>query len=258
MEEKINQVLESIGLNKNEVKIYLDLIRYSRSSALDISKRTHIHRSNTYDAIRKLIDRGFVNEIIEEKKKMFKAVGPEKIKDFVRQQELEIDSIIPMLNQFCSFSENNGSTIMTCKGIFALRESLADLLNKNQDIYILGAPHQIINTLGLGFIKEFHRIRIKKKIQMNHIYNQDAMDRIKVLNKMKYTEARCLEKKYQSSVVTTICGDTVLLYIFTNPVTTIVIKDQAVAESYRNHFLALWSRAKVPKNISNFKIPKEA
>jgi len=248
MEERITKVLESIGFNKNEVKIYLDLIRYSKSGALDISKRTHIHRSNTYDAIRKLIEKGFVTEIVEEKKKVFQAVNPEKIKDFIRQQEIELDAVLPSLKQVCSYSENKGSMIINCKGTFALRESLLDLLNQSKPIFVLGAPQKMIDVLGLGFLKEFHKIRSKKKIQMDHIYNLDAVDRVKVLNKLPCTSAKCMDKKFDSSIATTFSGDTVLLHIFTTPVTTITIKDQAVADSYKSHFDALWKMAKLPKN----------
>ena len=37
-EDKVIDVLESIGLNKNEILVYLDLIRIGKSSAGNISK----------------------------------------------------------------------------------------------------------------------------------------------------------------------------------------------------------------------------
>ena len=48
MEEKIynkmEELFESIGFNKNEIKIYLDLLKYKKSSVLEIAKR--IYASN--------------------------------------------------------------------------------------------------------------------------------------------------------------------------------------------------------------------
>ncbi|MFZ5954792.1 MAG: helix-turn-helix domain-containing protein, partial [Nanoarchaeota archaeon] len=42
MKDKVSEVLKSIGLNKNEIEIYIDLIGHKSSTALEISKRTKI------------------------------------------------------------------------------------------------------------------------------------------------------------------------------------------------------------------------
>ena len=249
MEEKINRVLESIGLNKNEIKIYLDLIKYQNSSALDISKRTKIHRSNTYDAIRKLIERGFISEIIEDRKRLFKAMNPEKIKDYVTQQQNEVDLIIPYLkNVSCDSKSNDCVTIS--KGVFSVRESLHDLLKLKKPIYVLGASREALDSLGMGFLKEFHDERIKDKIMMSHIYNQNALERIAKLNKMKYTEARCFPNKFCSIVSTNVCDDTVLLLVFSNPITSITIKNKELADSYVNYYQMLWKQSKSSDKLS--------
>ena len=80
MISQINDILRSIGLNKNEVKIFLDLIKKNSSSALEISKRTEIHRSNVYDSLRVLMEKGFVGELTGNKKKIFQALDPLRIK----------------------------------------------------------------------------------------------------------------------------------------------------------------------------------
>lgn len=244
MEEKTAQVLESIGLNKNEIKIYLDLVKYTNSSALEISKRTKIHRSNTYDAIRKLIERGFISEIVEERKRLFKAMGPEKIRDYVKQQQQEIDLIIPYLkNVSCEQKNDDGVTI--AKGVFAVREALKGLLDLNQPVYAFGASKWALNSLGVGFMQEFHAERVKKKISMKHIYSADSVDRIMQLKKVKLLDVKCFPNKYCSVVTTNVCGDTVLLLIFSNPLTSITIKNKEMAESYREYFDVLWNKAKV-------------
>ena len=203
MEEKVTHVLESIGLSKNEISIYLDLATHRPSSALEISSRTKIHRSNTYDSIRKLIERGFASEIIQENKRLFNALPPEKIKDYLKQQQQEFEAIIPQLKIFAQNTEEENVSIS--KGVFSVRESLLNLLEQKQPISVYGASRASFETLGLGFLKDFHQQRIKSKVLMRHIYNPDASDRVKLLNRMKLTEARCFAKKYFSIVSTNIC-----------------------------------------------------
>src|SRR3989344_4231190 len=167
-EERINNALGFVGLNKNERIIYIDLLRNGTSTALEISKRTHIHRPNTYDSLRKLIEEGFVSETNTDMKHSFHAIEPEKLKDYIRQKEQEIDAIIPMMKEFAQTKAVTEDVWIT-KGPFALREALLDLAKMGKTIMVLGAPEDASDLLGIGFLKEFHKERIKKKVSMLHI-----------------------------------------------------------------------------------------
>jgi len=244
MEEKVTEVLNSIGLNRTEIRVYLDLVMHDVSSALDISKRTKIYRANIYDTLRRLIEKGFVKESLKDNKKVFRAIEPEKIKDYIKQKEKEIDSIIPKIKEISSIETKKEEISMT-RGIFAFREALLSLLELNQPINAFGIPVDAIEKLGEGFLKEFHKQRIKRKILMRHIYNQNAVQRIKELNSMEFTQARHLSKKYDSFVATNICGDRVVMFLFNEPVSVIEIKNKDLADAYNNYFEILWSNATV-------------
>jgi uncharacterized radical SAM superfamily Fe-S cluster-containing enzyme len=172
-------------------------------------------------------------------------MNPEKIKDYVKQQQQEIDQIIPFLNNFSCSGKECENSISIAKGIFAVRESLIELIKNGHELKVYGAPKEAVDTLGLGFLKEFHNERIKKKVLQKHIYNFDAIDRVIQVNKMKLTEARCFSENFHSLASTNICGDNVLLLIFSSPVSAILIKNKEIAQSYHNYFDALWSRAKL-------------
>jgi len=242
-EEKIQKTLKSIGFTENEIKIYLDLIKNSISSAHEISNRTKIYRTNVYDALKNLIEKGFVTEIIEEKKKKFKCVNPEKIKDYLIQKEQEIDSILSELISLSKKVDEKENFSMT-KGTFAMRNTLFDLLELNKPINVYGIPKNVIEIFGKEFLNNFHKKRIKKKIMMKHIYNQEAKERIKKLNQMKYTQAKHLSKKYDAETPTNICGDTVVFFILNDPVIIIKIKSKKVAETYNKYFEIFWNNAK--------------
>ncbi|MFA5992962.1 MAG: helix-turn-helix domain-containing protein [Candidatus Pacearchaeota archaeon] len=241
---KIVEILELIGLSKNEIIVYLDLISHNHSSALEISKRTKIHRSNTYDSIRTLIEKGFLSETIKDNKRIFNAIEPHKIKNYIKQKEHEFDLILPELTNLKQ-NENNPGTINISQGPFAAREALLDLLKLRNPIFVYGASKEAVETFGEGFLKEFHKERIKNKIHMKHIYNKNAQERISYLNKLKFTEARALPEKYDSSVSTNICEDFILLLIFSKPVLVIKIKNKEIAESYKKYFDLIWKSAKV-------------
>lgn len=242
MEDRIENVLRSIGLNKNEVKIFLDLIKKGPSSALEVSKRTEVHRSNVYDSLRILEEKGFVDERIENKKKLFHAINPEKLKDYALQKEREVESIIGDLKNISS-KEDKKSDVSISYGVFAFRNALNDLLKLNSPISVYGIPEGSGDLLGESFLKNFHSERIDRGINMKHIYNRRAFDKISRHRKIKFAEFRHLAKKYDSNTTTMICGDMVVMVIFGDNLAVIVISNEEVAKSYNNYFEILWSHS---------------
>jgi sugar-specific transcriptional regulator TrmB len=239
MEEKIKEFLKSIGLGKNEAEIYLALLRKEASSVLEISKITKIHRSNIYDSLNNLINHGLVYEINTNKRKLFYARPLKSLLDYVKHKEIELKEIINSFEVVNPIDRKVGIS----KGKFALKQALMSLLESGEPIVVYGIPNSAIETIG-PILKEFHKERIKRKILMRHIYNQNAQERIKQLNKMKYTEARHLSEKYDSFVSTNIVKDKVILIIWDKEISVIEITDKNIAQAYKNYSEILWKKAK--------------
>jgi sugar-specific transcriptional regulator TrmB len=244
--EKAEEVLSSIGLNKNEIAVYLDLIRHPFSGAYNISKRTGIHRSNVYDNLRSLIERGLIKKEIRQEKSVFDAVSPAKIKEYFKQKQQELEIILPELKRIPPEPDNSDGGISITEGKFALREATEEMLERNSDIFVFGASNEIVEALGEEFLKEFHKKRIKKGIKMMHIYNMEAIGRIIYLNALEFTEARYLDSHYSTNVCTVICGGYVLFFIFGKSIIVITIRNHHIAETYKKYFDLLWEAAKTP------------
>ena len=243
MEIEMAEILRSLGLNKNESNIFLDLIVHRPSSPLEISKRTHIHRSNVYDSLRTLSERGFIKEIVEDGKKIFKAVHPRKIKEYLIQKGQELDILIPDL--ISASSDGSGeSNIFLSQGVFAFRNAMMDLLKLGQPINTYGLPEGFENVLGKGFLDEFNRKRVKHKILHKYIHCLEKSGIAAASNKHNYLEVRNLSKKYNSLVNTNICGDRVVIVLFGEIISIIEIINQDVANSFQKYFQILWSHAR--------------
>ena len=113
-----------------------------------------------------------------------------------------------------------------------------------QIIKYYGIPKEAIKLMET-FIIHFHERRIGMKIEMDHIYNEDAQDRISYLNKMQYTKAKYLPNEYNSPVSTNICGDEVVLILWTNNPLVIQIINKDIAHQYQKYFDMIWKLAKV-------------
>ncbi len=240
----IKEFLASIGLGKNEVEVYTYLAETGTSSVLDISKKTSIHRSNIYDALRQLVNKGLVFEIKGDKK-LFHARSPDSLQDYLKHKQLELSEIISEYKKRYH-PQSEDSMVKLSKGIFALREAITSLLETNDNILTYGIPVKASEIIG-PVMKDFHKERTKKEIIMKHIYNSDSISRVKHLNKMKFTEARVFPSKYDSHVTTTISGDRLLFYIWganDHDVTILELKNNELAEPYKKYFEVLWKKAK--------------
>jgi len=239
----ITDLLQSIGFSKNEALVYLELIKVPYASALEISKKTGIHRPNTYDSLRRLKEKGFVAQINKDDKNYFIAVDPEKIKNYLHDKEEEFESILPSIKKAVKEDSDDKEVFMS-GGVFAAREALLDLLKFKEPILAFGASRKAVENFGEGFLDEFHKQRIKKKIPMFHIYNPSAVERVSFINKMRHTHAKCLPKKYDTTISTAFCKDTVLLLNFLEGVFVIKIKSQQIADTYKRYFELMWRMAK--------------
>ena len=56
------ELFQSLGLAKNEAKIYEVLIREGNSPVGKISEKSGIHRRNVYDSLNRLIEKGLRSE----------------------------------------------------------------------------------------------------------------------------------------------------------------------------------------------------
>ena len=242
-EAKITEVLESIGLHKNEIIIYLDLIKIGSSSAHDIARRTKIHRPNVYDTLEKLIKKGIATQSIKDGRKVFYPIKPKNLMLYLKQKEYDLEKVIPEIEKVHNLPQEKRKVTMS-EGIRSFRIILNNLLEKNQDIFVYGIPKEVADLLG-GFITDFHERRVAKGITMKHIYNKDAEKRIRHLNDMEYTEARYLPSFFDTTITTLICGNVVLLNFWEDPIFTIMIENQAIADAYKKYFDLIWEEARI-------------
>ena len=242
MEDKIINLLRSIGLGKNEVTVYMDLVGKKSSTALEVSNRAKLHKANTYDALKSLVDKGFVTEIKNDKKRVFRAQDPKRIRDYLKQKHQEAEEIIPFIRTFGNVQDGKEEVSVT-RGLFASRNALSSLLQYQKPIYVFGVPLAIGELMGEGFLKEFHKQRIRKKIPMKLIFNDGAKKKVSEMDNLSLTEARLSGISTSSLALTYVC-DNVVLHSVLNPLSVIEIRNKEIAEAYKGYFEASWKKSK--------------
>lgn len=238
-----SEVLEELGLSKNEVKVYLTLLELGESTSWEISKKVKIHRTNTYDALNRLVKKGLASYITKGTKKLYQILDPSQLKNVLKEKELALERVLPELLMSRKMSGEKSEAVIL-EGVHAFQKILLSWLDFNEPILAYGIPKNAPEMME-NFIPHFHDARIKRNIPMYHIYNFNAGERIKYLNIMPLTEAKYLSQKFYSTVSTNICGDEIALVLWNENPIVIKIKNQQVADSYKAYFEVLWDGAKI-------------
>lgn len=234
-------ILVNIGLTRSEAKAYLTLLELGLSGVTEISKISKLHRSNSYDALKKLISRGLVSKIEQGNVTFYSASEPKSLMMLLKAKENQLQSIIPQLELSKNMSQSAGHASVS-EGLQSLFNLLYGFLDFKEDILLYGIPDIApeVVKFKIGF---FHEERIKQKINMLHIYNHNAQERIVLLNTLKYTVAKYLPAKYDSQVTTFICGDQVA-FVTWDPITVITVSNKNLSKSYKSYFHLLWKDSK--------------
>ncbi|NQU98806.1 hypothetical protein HQ533_05025 [Candidatus Woesearchaeota archaeon] len=104
MEQEIIDTLTSIGLTEGEAKTYLALSAIGTSTVGAIIKYSGVSASKVYQILQRLMRKGLVSMIVEEGKKVFTALPPDMLlqyldneKKIIETNKKKVSDIIPIL-----------------------------------------------------------------------------------------------------------------------------------------------------------------
>ncbi len=246
-------ILRAIGLTENEIKIYLTLLRSGSLSAYEISQKTGIYRVHVYDKLEQLMEKGLVTHVFEGSTKQFQATNPEKIvhyldekKQTLASQEKEVKDIIPQLQLFASKTPAE-TRVEVYKGKEGLKYFLKDIVKTKDDVIISGVDDQKYME-HLPVFMELHFRDLKRFGIRERIITTNNPHVFTFSKKIAATtEYRFLDQKQFNPANTVVYGNKVAIVSWGDPITTILIQNRDIAETYRGHFEYLWSISKKKK-----------
>ncbi len=239
----MEQELKQAGLTGNEAKVYLDLLKTVQISGSDLSKKTGLDRSVTYNVLDNLIEKGLVSYVIKTGKKLFSAAGPNNLLTPLKEKEDFIKTLIPKLNNIQKIPELKRN-VEVYEGKEGLKSFTLDILRLDDDSEI-----DIFNSTGRIFtVLEFFAPRMikasLKKTNVRIIAIHEAKN-----TRMKKLKAkiRYLPKEYTNNATTLIYGNKVAFQVITEKPLIIVIESKTIADGYKKNFEFMWRHCK-PSN----------
>jgi sugar-specific transcriptional regulator TrmB len=240
----MEEVLRKVGLSQSEAKVYLTLIESGLSLAGEVTKKANINRSNCYDALQRLIEKGLVSYVIKANRKHFQAETPQKFLEIIKEQENklknkenEIKKILPKLIEKSKISDEKPEATIY-KGKKGIKSIFEDILRYNE-YCVFGSSGKFKEILG-PFFKQFQKRVKENNIELRILVAEKTKpDIIKHAKEMRY-----LPKEYITMISTIVYGNKVAIISWTDDPVGFLLEDKPTSESYRIYFNFMWNKSK--------------
>jgi sugar-specific transcriptional regulator TrmB len=239
----VKETLLKLGMTRNEIEIYLTLLNSGELSVYEIGSKAGLHRQVCYDALDRLLEKGFVSYAKKQGKKYFRPLYPDKILDFLEERKDQVKAILPKLQVMYNL-EKEETDVEVIKGKNVLRTIYTDIfrtLNKSKEnLYIMGVEETKFLESDRVAIKQ-HILRIKKNGLKEKLL---ARESAKQFFSGTQSEYRLIPDNLFNPNPTHIYGDKIAIIIWGTPTYGIIIKNKQVADANRKYFQMLWKIAK--------------
>lgn len=238
----IKKTLENLGLSKNEILIYLNLLEHGSSKAGKIAKECHLDRSATYNALNNLVNKGITSYVIISKTKWFQADNPKRLLEMLNQKRDNLKEILPSLESMHKETKLKGQVTLH-KGLKGVETVLQDILRNTKENLVFGSESQLEKRMP-HYKEQFTRELEKRNIKSKVIKRKNSSKSKIAVNKNNLSQFKFIDTKTESPVVTNIYEDKIAIIIWTKEPESILIENKEAADSYREYFKFMWNNAK--------------
>ena len=248
MTTMLELTLETYGLNKNEIKVFLALVELGGGFAKEIIEKTKFHKNIIYDNIYKLIDKGLVSETLIDNKKYFECENPQIIDDFIektqndfKKYKQEIEKLKEKILEKKKIPTKTQTRMYS--GIEGVKQVLRHTLDNNEDYLAIGAPKESVDILGKLFWRNFAVKQADNNIRSKLIFNESLRNFTKIVD-TAHNEIRFLKDSFEPLTEIMIYGKFVATIVWSKEPIATLIENEEVAQSYKKYFNILWKQTK--------------
>ncbi len=243
------ELLQKIGLNKSEVKVYLKLLELGSSTTGPIMHHAKVSSSKIYNILARLIEKGLVSSVIKSKTKYYQASSPDSLLNYIKEKETElkkqeeqIKTIIPQLRLKQKLLENKqeAQIYLGWKGFMNALGFILENLKKGDDyIAFAQTSHEEESKEVKLFFIQYQRKREEKKLNIKLIADKSQKH---IFGSEPYAKFKNFHVKYIKNSLPGIVMTKGHIFISTfepSPV-GVIVSSKEIAESFRKYFYNEW------------------
>jgi len=254
VETKAIDFLNKLGLSDEETKIFLTLARKGMLSTLQLSRESGINRTRVYRLLDQLKSYGLIEEIIDEHRKLSKAVGPDRFQVLVSEKEgnlKNLKNLLPSINEYYSNYQSlahPGTKVLFYRGNEGIKQQVWNTLRSKGEL--LGYSYRPLNEIIGDFSLKWRDEWVSRNKKMRDIYSDEYIQSRKMAEKDSLMEDTAnIDSRYISSKILNInhqidiYNDVVSRYNwFEGEVFGVEIYSEKIALMERQFFEIVWKQ----------------
>lgn len=244
---ELKEILEHIGLTKNESSVFLKLLETGETTASHLAKEGRMHRRIVYDAMSRLVEKGLISFMDKDSQRYYRAVKPAKIMEFINRKigtlsdiKQEIKKTLPKLEEQWELRKSNENAALFI-GKEGIKTLYSDELKVGKTIHVICTIIDRTEEMLGHFLTSYTKERIKKKIKIKLIASKTDK---RFLKKYKLLETKFVQDEFVSPASITIYGNKVGITLWSEMPMTILVESKEIASSFMNYFNLMWKIAK--------------
>lgn len=240
-------LLRECGLTKNESLVYLALLRIGKSKSGELVKEARISGGKIYETLYKLIQKGLVVSLIENKIKCFIANDPKTLlsyledkKNLLEEKEAKLKKLLPEFNLLKKHKDklDNVVLIRGMKGIFSVVDKY---LMEAKSIKIMGVT-SFKKEMYNDFWRRWHIRRVKLKKRAEILIFDKNTEYGEFFSNLNYTKIREFKHFTPSSIM--ILDKSLFIFSYDEDFICVHLNSESISKSFLEFFEGLWSIAK--------------
>ncbi len=246
MEDKIIKVIEGLGLDNNEAKVYISLLELGEATVADISKKSMIRRTTIYPILERLKILNMVSQLKVRKHTKFIAEDPDKVLGQYKSRVEEFGGYVDFLKDIQGGKAKHPRVYFFdgAEGFKKIWKTIFE--SKSKEYFIITDPREMLGFVREGYITEnIIREKIKKQIKSRQlIASSEYAKDIVVKDRQENRVSKVLPHNYKLPFTTIVVDDKVALISPQTENIILLIESEALAKTQRSLFEALWSLLK--------------
>lgn len=232
-------IIKELGLDDNEVSIYLALLKIGGSQASVVAKELGIKRTTIYPILQSLAAKGMVNVYFRKNRHFYYAQKPNRVVGLFKKKIESFESIIPLLE---SMEKKQVMTmgLRFIETVEELKQFYNGILDeyKNKEYYIIGNG-QSWEDLEPDFFIQYRKNRGKYNIKTKLLLTSNFKIQNPTEKELK-REWKFLPEKYQFQSTIDIFDDKILIVSPEISSLAVVIAVPAMTDIFKAVFEMLW------------------
>jgi len=236
---ELASVLQYLGLNEKQAKVYLALLQMGSGSVLGISTRAGTKRPTTYLLLEELRMKGLATLLPKKKKAVYTAESPQKLMQEQRDKEEMIEENLPELLAIYN-SQKEKPKVTYYQGEESIVK-LYDEIFKEKEILFYGSIASISPAVYRQVERYLEKIK-KEKLNVREVLQADEKStQFARDNQSENHRIKIAPEKYQFPTDNMIFGNKVAIITYKDTPMAVVIESSDVVATYKSLFEIAWN-----------------